>query len=68
MRDLRGGDEYEWFNRITFSELGPDAGSVARWTSGMEGPLPERAQSDDVRTRPFYTEVDVGQVHWTDPY
>jgi adenylate cyclase len=71
-RDLRGGDEYEWYNRIVWADRGPEAGSELLWTSELElfrkGPLPEDARTYDPRKRPFYTEPVPGKPHWTNPY
>jgi len=58
-RDLRGGDDYEWYNRIVLADEGPDAGFETRWTEERElhsqGPLPEESLDYDPRQRPFYT-------------
>lgn len=71
-RDLRGGDAYEWYNRIVQADHGPDAGYEARFTRDGdlhgEGPLPPEARDYDPRTRPFYTEPRLDRIHWTDPY
>jgi adenylate cyclase len=71
-RDLRGGDRYEWYNRLVWADRGPEAGFEARWTRGLElyseGPLPAEARDYDPRRRPFYTSPAPGKVHWTDPY
>lgn len=71
-RDLRGGEEYEWYNRIVWADRGPQAGYEARFTRDMlvhsQGPLPEEARRYDPRKRPFYTEPELDNIHWTDPY
>lgn len=71
-RDLRGGDEYEWYTRIVRADQGPDAGFEARFTSDMalhsEGPLPAEARDYDPRRRPFYADAEPGEIHWTAPY
>jgi len=71
-RDLRGGDRYEWYNRIVRADEGPDAGFEMRWTSDgelyREGALPEEARDYDPRRRPFYTEPPYDSVFWIGPY
>ncbi len=71
-RDLRGGNEYEWYNRIVWTDRGPEAGFEMLWTRELElfrnGPLPEDARTYDPRKRPFYTEPVPGKPHWTNPY
>lgn len=71
-RDLRGGDDYEWYNRIVWADRGPEASFEARFTHDLDlhskGPLPEEAVGYDPRTRPFYTEPTLDEIHWTAPY
>lgn len=71
-RDLRGGDDYEWYNRLVWADRGPDAGYVVRWTRDLklhsEEPLPDDAKDYDPRRRPFYTGAALGATHWTTPY
>jgi adenylate cyclase len=71
-RDLRGGDDYEWYNRLVWADRGSAAGYVVRWTSDLqlysEEPLPEDARDYDPRRRPFYTGADLEKTHWTSPY
>lgn len=71
-RDSRGGDEYEWYNRLVWADEGPDAGYVVRWTRELQQhsdePLPEDARDYDPRKRPYFTEARLGRTHWTSPY
>ncbi len=71
-RDLRGGDQYEWYNRIVQADKGPEAGLEMLWTRTQEvfstGPLPEAARGYDPRKRPFYKEPPLGAFYWTQPY
>ncbi|HUW72906.1 MAG TPA: adenylate/guanylate cyclase domain-containing protein, partial [Methyloceanibacter sp.] len=71
-RDLRGGDDYEWYNRLVWADVGSEAGYVVRWTGDLdlysEEPLPEDARTYDPRRRPFYTGADLEKTHWTSPY
>lgn len=71
-RDLRGGDDYEWYNRLVWADRGPEAGYEVRWTRDLElyseEPLPEDASEYDPRKRPFFTGANLEQTHWTSPY
>lgn len=71
-RDLRGGDDYEWYNRLVWADKGSEAGYVVRWAGDLqlysEEPLPEDARDYDPRRRPFYTGADLEKTHWTSPY
>jgi len=71
-RDLRGGDAYEWYNRVVWADRGPDTGFEARFTRDralhVEGPLPAKTRDYDPRKRPLYTGPALGEIHWTDPY
>jgi adenylate cyclase len=71
-RDLRGGGDYEWYNRVVLADVGPDAGFEMLWTEDGElfrrGPLPDDARDYDPRNRPFYQEPPLDEVFWTDPY
>lgn len=71
-RDLRGGDDYEWYNRLVWADKGPAAGYVVRWTRDLQlhsgEPLPDDARDYDPRRRPFYTGADLEEIHWTSPY
>jgi adenylate cyclase len=71
-RDLRGGDTYEWYNRIVWVDRGPAAGQEAFWTKDLKllrrGPLPKEAHDYDPRKRNFFTEPPLGKLHWTRPY
>jgi adenylate cyclase len=71
LRDFGDDQAYEWYNRITWADRGPDAAFTADWSEAFEllaeQPLPD-ATDYDVRTRPFYTAPEIGQTVWTDPY
>ncbi len=71
-RDLRGGDAYEWYNRVVLADEGPDAGFEVLWTRELElyrrGPLPEEAWDYDPRKRPFYLDPPYDEMYWTGPY
>ncbi len=71
-RDLRGGDDYEWYNRLVWADHGPEAGYEVLWTRDLalysEGPLPAEARDYDPRRRRFYMEPVLDQPHWTAPY
>ncbi len=71
LRDFADEEDYEWFNRITWADRGPEAAFTSHWSESFElldrGPLREGADYD-VRTRPFYTVPQVGETVWTDPY
>lgn len=71
-RDLRGGEDYEWYNRVIMADAGPDAGFEMLWTDNGElfrrGPLPESARDYDPRKRPFYTTPPENEIFWTEPY
>jgi len=72
MRDARGSDQYEWFNRIVWADRGPLHGLEKRWTKDMKifdsGPLQEKASGYDPRAQPFYTMPGLDSIHWTKPY
>ncbi len=71
-RDLRGGDDYEWYNRLVWADKGPAAGYVVTWTGDLqlysEEPLPDDALDYDPRRRPFYIGAELESTHWTSPY
>jgi adenylate cyclase len=71
-RDLRGGEDYTWYNRIVEADVGPDAGFEVRFTEDLQehssGPLPEDARDYDPRKRPFYLKPEIGEITWTSPY
>ena len=71
-RDPRGGETYQWYNRIVWADKGPEAGFEALWTKDLKlhrrGPLPEEAREYDPRKRPYYRESEIGVIYWTDPY
>ncbi|MDX1411120.1 MAG: adenylate/guanylate cyclase domain-containing protein [Nitrospirales bacterium] len=71
-RDPRGGETYQWYNRIVWADKGPDAGFEALWTRDLnlyrQGTLPEEARGYDPRKRPFYREPEFDVMYWTDPY
>ncbi|MCA9427010.1 MAG: hypothetical protein KC994_18155 [Candidatus Omnitrophica bacterium] len=71
-RDLRGGEDYEWYNRVVWADQGPDAGYEALWTDDLEpyrtNPLPEDVRDYDPRKRNYYTEPPLNEIFWTNPY
>lgn len=71
-RDTRGGDHYEWYNRVVWVDRGAESGFEVRWTKEMEvhseGPLPPEIADYDPRTRLFYVDAPYDSIYWTDPY
>ena len=71
-RDVRGGDQYHWYNRIVLPDEASEDGYEALWTRDLtlyrKGDLPEHARDYDPRNRPFYQEPKLETVYWTDPY
>ena len=71
LRDFGDDQDYEWYNRLTWADRGPEAAFTSRWSETFEllsrQPLPNAADYD-VRNRPFYTVPEIGETVWTDPY
>jgi adenylate cyclase len=71
LRDFAGDRDYEWMNRVTWADRGPEYATYSYWDEDLDllsrEPLPT-GKTYDVRKRPFYEVPEVGETVWTDPY
>ena len=71
LRDFGNDQAYDWYNRLTWADRGPEEAFTTYWSEEFERlseqPL-AKAADYDVRTRPYYTVPRIGETVWTDPY